>query len=347
MSLGLARLTTLTNHMNIVQFWIPDKFVDSTAYSAVHRECQNAALLQMLRAAVDKTTLTSSAGADESIGPPLVHPNPMDFFTASDNLFAFSDEIRRRRREQKQKQTQPPPSEQEEVPVVTMPRFVKCYGWLPCNVHDLMEKMPRHIRLRGFRVDRKLYRSFDPERTDFIGIVYEYIRSNDADGGNVVIAGGNNIKATTTGDGTAKAEEMAATGKERPQAAAPSPSEKAATTTTARHYNTRAAARQMSNEAEAREKKHKEAHKAAASTKDKDAQDAAKDAVHREHVSSVADFLWLAGFDFCIQPLARNWKNGVLVDHSDIIGPYSSGWQRGPRDTKWSIDRLLTPSVIY
>ncbi len=31
---------------------------------------------------------------------------------------------------------------------------------------------------------------------------------------------------------------------------------------------------------------------------------------------AVAKFLYLAGFCFCPITLARNWKNGVLVDYS-------------------------------
>jgi hypothetical protein len=47
-----------------------------------------------------------------------------------------------------------------------------------------------------------------------------------------------------------------------------------------------------------------------------------------EAVEKVAEFLWLAGFSFAPQPLAKNWKNGVLIDHSDIIAPGSYGWQK-------------------
>jgi hypothetical protein len=49
---------------------------------------------------------------------------------------------------------------------------------------------------------------------------------------------------------------------------------------------------------------------------------------HVEAVEKVADFLWLAGFSFALQPLAKNWRSGVLVDHSDIVGPGFYGWQK-------------------
>lgn len=47
-----------------------------------------------------------------------------------------------------------------------------------------------------------------------------------------------------------------------------------------------------------------------------------------ETVEKITTFLWLAGFCFCPTPLAKNWKSGVLVDHSDIMGPRFYGWQK-------------------
>jgi hypothetical protein len=45
-------------------------------------------------------------------------------------------------------------------------------------------------------------------------------------------------------------------------------------------------------------------------------------------VAAVARLLHLAGFAFCPQSLAHNWKNGVLVDHPDIIFPRGFGWRK-------------------
>ncbi|EPE04332.1 hypothetical protein F503_01336 [Ophiostoma piceae UAMH 11346] len=222
-------------------FWISDLNPGYPTYSAFHRECQNAALLQMLRASVDQAAAAAAALAaggtpDGPTVPPLVDPNPMDFLAASDNLFSFAEDVRRVH------ENQPPLPEL--VPVTSMPRFAQCYGWLPCKVHELMDKMPRRIRSYGFH---------------------------------------------------------------------------------ARH--------EAATEAEERASETERTEQARQAAK------AAKDAKDRERVSAVADFLWLAGFDFCCQPLARNWKNGVLVDHSEIIGPYSPYWQRGPRNTKWERKR--------
>lgn len=42
-------------------------------------------------------------------------------------------------------------------------------------------------------------------------------------------------------------------------------------------------------------------------------------------VETVDGFLWLVGF--CVTGnAARNWRSGVLVDHSDIVYPRSYGW---------------------
>jgi hypothetical protein len=47
-----------------------------------------------------------------------------------------------------------------------------------------------------------------------------------------------------------------------------------------------------------------------------------------EAVENVTRFLRLAGFYFCPQPWAKNWRSGVLVDHSDIVRTRFYGWQK-------------------
>ncbi|PHH69132.1 hypothetical protein CDD82_7978 [Ophiocordyceps australis] len=44
-------------------------------------------------------------------------------------------------------------------------------------------------------------------------------------------------------------------------------------------------------------------------------------------VEDVARFLWRAGFCLSHSPLARNWKSGMLVDHSDLIHVGGLGWK--------------------
>lgn len=55
-------------------------------------------------------------------------------------------------------------------------------------------------------------------------------------------------------------------------------------------------------------------------------------------VKEVADFLWRAGFAFTNYPERRNWKNGVLVDLSEIVHVKGHEWKERefkPRDAKY------------
>ena len=57
-------------------------------------------------------------------------------------------------------------------------------------------------------------------------------------------------------------------------------------------------------------------------------------------VEAVDRFLWLAGF--CHKdPGARNWKGGVLVDHSAIVYPGAFGWDKG------RYRRRKAPALLY
>lgn len=57
-------------------------------------------------------------------------------------------------------------------------------------------------------------------------------------------------------------------------------------------------------------------------------------------VQSVLDFLWLVGFSFADSPLAVNWKDGVLIDGSEVAGPRSYGWH------KWNYGKRTPESVL-
>ncbi|KAK3945400.1 hypothetical protein QBC46DRAFT_372129 [Diplogelasinospora grovesii] len=46
-------------------------------------------------------------------------------------------------------------------------------------------------------------------------------------------------------------------------------------------------------------------------------------------VNEVSTFLWLAGFNYGASQRAENWKQGILVDHSDIVHPDGCGWSPG------------------
>ncbi|KAH6973308.1 hypothetical protein EDB80DRAFT_693344 [Ilyonectria destructans] len=57
-----------------------------------------------------------------------------------------------------------------------------------------------------------------------------------------------------------------------------------------------------------------------------------------EVVEDVAKFLWRSGFSFTNYPVSWNWKDGVLVDSSEIVHADGDGWNGklyGPREARW------------
>ncbi|KAF1732024.1 hypothetical protein CRV24_008217 [Beauveria bassiana] len=46
-----------------------------------------------------------------------------------------------------------------------------------------------------------------------------------------------------------------------------------------------------------------------------------------ETMQETINFLHNAGFHFCLSSMLRNWKNSMLVDHSDIIHVGGNGWR--------------------
>ncbi|KAJ9145196.1 hypothetical protein NKR19_g6157 [Coniochaeta hoffmannii] len=73
-------------------FWDPDPHdVKQAGSFAAQRECQNAALLQMIRASVDQAT------AEGSKTPVLVLADPSTLEDAKANFFGFAEEVRRTR----------------------------------------------------------------------------------------------------------------------------------------------------------------------------------------------------------------------------------------------------------
>lgn len=58
-------------------------------------------------------------------------------------------------------------------------------------------------------------------------------------------------------------------------------------------------------------------------------------------VEEVDDFLWHAGFAYTIEPHARNWKSGVLVDHAEIVHTRGFGWNEEDY-MKRTADQILT-----
>ena len=108
----LASLLILTIACVSAQFW-DDEPVDFPTYWAPRRECQNAALFQMMQTAVEQATAASR--------PLLVNTKPTTWDDAVANLAAFSDEARLK---------QPSPADFEAA-VTSRLRFSYAPGSLP------------------------------------------------------------------------------------------------------------------------------------------------------------------------------------------------------------------------
>ncbi|KAL7938068.1 hypothetical protein V8C35DRAFT_276466 [Trichoderma chlorosporum] len=58
-------------------------------------------------------------------------------------------------------------------------------------------------------------------------------------------------------------------------------------------------------------------------------------------VEDVDNFLWRAGFAYTIVPHPRNWKSGVLVDHTEIVHARGYGWDEDDYMNR-SAEQILT-----
>ncbi|KAJ4314845.1 hypothetical protein N0V84_008676 [Fusarium piperis] len=126
-------------------------------YYAPQRECQNAAILQMLEAAIAKAPK-----------PIRVLADPRDKLEARHNLFWFSDEAH----------SESFPEEFEAVEITSMPRFTKCYGWLKFN-SDVFLDLPLRLKAEP-RTISKVKRFISPSK-EYTAIVYEYIEKGEND----------------------------------------------------------------------------------------------------------------------------------------------------------------------
>ncbi|KAG8411136.1 hypothetical protein J3459_016581 [Metarhizium acridum] len=136
-------------------------------YFAPQRECQNAALLQSMEAAV-----SDAARADNPNGPILVIPDPQCRQEAQANLLAFSNEAR-----QKNIGVQ----SHDLLSITSIPRMRKCYGWLQFTGEELRRRLPRKLAPPPIEVD-KVVRSIHDEKL-YTAVVYEFIEEaeNDVD----------------------------------------------------------------------------------------------------------------------------------------------------------------------
>lgn len=125
----------------------------------MQRECQNAAVLQMIDAALAQAAAESK--------PIRVHGNPRTKSEALDNLYAFSDESRL---------AQSRPESSETVSLLSMPRVRKCFGWLRLG-GDIFRQLPLELRAPSYKIS-KIQRSM-PSDKEYLALIYEYIEEGE------------------------------------------------------------------------------------------------------------------------------------------------------------------------
>ncbi|KAK5989706.1 hypothetical protein PT974_07962 [Cladobotryum mycophilum] len=145
-------------------FWDPEPLkYEVFAYHPLQRECQNAALIQMIETAIAQATPES---------PILVNANPESQYDARMNQRAISEDGRARQQHKFTKAS----IETKELSQV--PRMKKCYGWL--NVSgEMLRALPRSLRPPFIRIE-KLIRQLSFEQ-DYVAIVYEYVEEGEND----------------------------------------------------------------------------------------------------------------------------------------------------------------------
>ncbi|KAG7291120.1 hypothetical protein NEMBOFW57_001130 [Staphylotrichum longicolle] len=147
-------------------FWDAEP-VDFPTYYAPQRECQNAALLQMIQTAGEQEAAASRAV--------LVNAKPTTWDDAVANLAAFSDEARLAQPARADHASVMPPRFHQ---VSTIPRMKRCYGWLTIPGHVLRE-LDWSLRPPPVQVDMiKRHLAFDRE---YIAIVYEFVEEGESD----------------------------------------------------------------------------------------------------------------------------------------------------------------------
>ncbi|ATY60519.1 hypothetical protein A9K55_005862 [Cordyceps militaris] len=131
-------------------------------YYALQRECQVAAVLQLMQAALTQD--------DPSLGPILVYRHPFDWVEGHENMLAFSDEWRRK--------GQPDCASTPLITITSMPRIRKCYGWIKIT-GDTLYQLPslwRPPRLKIEKTSRQMERHME-----YTALVYEYVEEGEND----------------------------------------------------------------------------------------------------------------------------------------------------------------------
>ncbi|KAM7191180.1 hypothetical protein V8F33_009051 [Rhypophila sp. PSN 637] len=154
----VSQVTMLGRSYALKVFWNTVPPLEPERYWAFQRECQNAALFEMITSAVH-------AASDQNDAVYL-HPTPSTQDDAIQNLRAFSDEGR----QDGQFRNLP---EAVQVTAKTMPRLRRCYGWTTVNPTDITRAITRGLPRRLHASD--VLRTISPGTGDRNAIVYEYI----------------------------------------------------------------------------------------------------------------------------------------------------------------------------
>ncbi|KAK4237900.1 hypothetical protein C8A03DRAFT_15594 [Achaetomium macrosporum] len=150
---------------------LPVQFYDTgppelDAYYAAQRECQNAALLQMMVAAV-----ADANGSRENPGPVLlINAHPKTAADALANVYAFSNQGRSERKQAT--------GVANLKLIKSLPRMRQCHGWMAID-GQVFNELPMSLRPPS-QVIGKLHRSFSPDQT-YTAIVYEYVEEGEND----------------------------------------------------------------------------------------------------------------------------------------------------------------------
>ncbi|KIH87517.1 hypothetical protein SPBR_05108 [Sporothrix brasiliensis 5110] len=136
---------------------------------ALERECRNAALLQMMEAAIDKGSVVGQ--------PVMVYANPQEWVDAVDNVRSFSTEMHQNPDMLIKHAAE---IDMELRPITSVPRLRKCYGWISLR-GSMLRDLPGPIRPPPVYVERKLTRRVDygSDETEHIAIVYEYVKAGE------------------------------------------------------------------------------------------------------------------------------------------------------------------------
>ncbi|KAL7796523.1 hypothetical protein V8C37DRAFT_372050 [Trichoderma ceciliae] len=129
-------------------------------YYAMQRECQNAAVLQMMEASVASQ-------------PVVVYDRPEGKQDAMENYFSFCEENFTGKRGWAAAEEVPPPGTRF---ISTFPRMTKCYGWVKLR-NDLWMELP--ASLQASHKDVGKVRRLVESHLDCIAVVYELVEQGE------------------------------------------------------------------------------------------------------------------------------------------------------------------------